>query len=371
MPVTWKSIKEKGKAVAQSVNLPPPVVISGRSLKFVKLLGEGGFALVYLTKDDSENKYALKKCMVQTSEQRTAVQSEIDLLKLLEHPNIIRLVGSDFHDHQVFILMEYAEGSVIGMMQQRHEENRHFSQSEVMRIFHDVTSAVAHMHVQNPPVAHRDLKVENLLVGSDRNYKLCDFGSCTRSAFEPVSSRDVAAAEEELDRTTTLCYRAPEMVDLHSRRRIDERVDIWALGCLLFYLCFFELPFEEQKLSILHGKYTIPRAHEYSKDVEELIRSCLTQDPTQRPDAWTLLKKVCDIRGVSAPSQPSGYTPQPVSIGGFSADPKAGHRKTVSMDATQRPAETTQHKKSGSGGGGGGTFLSSALASALEWTDGA
>lgn len=339
MPSTvWKSIKEKGKAVAQSVNLPSPVIVENRSLKFLKLLGEGGFAFLYLCKDDLENKYALKKCMIQTKEQQGIAQAEIDLLKLLLHPHIVKYVGSEIRENQVYILMEFAEKSVIGMMQERHEESRRFNEKEILRMYGDIVSAVAHMHSQNPPIAHRDLKVENILIGSDRNFKLCDFGSCIRSAYEPVTFRDISAVEDEIERNTTLAYRAPEMCDPHSKRRIDEKVDLWALGCVLFYLCFFELPFEEQKLSIINGKYTIPSSHEFSEDVVSMIRDCLLPDPLCRPDIWSLQKRICLLRGVTVPSPPSVIPRQPVSVGGYPESKGSavlgGHRRQGSSGST-------------------------------------
>lgn len=112
------------------------------------------------------------------------------LLQALKHPHIISVVGSEKRNMgphtEFYILMEYAEKSLLGMMQERHAENRRFSEkevrgrasgggglggsalqcspsprlpgSQVLRIFSDIVSAVAHCHSQNPPVAHRDLK---------------------------------------------------------------------------------------------------------------------------------------------------------------------------------------------------------------------
>ena len=69
--------------------------------------------------------------------------------------------------------------------------------------------------------------MENVLVGADQKYKLCDFGSATDQVVQITNAASVVAAEEEIQKNTTLQYRAPEMIDLYSRRPIDERVDIW------------------------------------------------------------------------------------------------------------------------------------------------
>lgn len=70
-----------------------------------------------------------------------------------------------------------AGGGIIDMMNTR-LQNR-LTESEILKVFSDVVEAVAHMHAQSPPLIHRDLKVENILMSSSSLYKLCDFGSTT------------------------------------------------------------------------------------------------------------------------------------------------------------------------------------------------
>ncbi|ORX63650.1 kinase-like protein, partial [Linderina pennispora] len=122
------------------------------------------------------------------------------------------------------------------------------------------------MHYQRPPVLHRDLKVENILVG-DSDYKLCDFGSATDQLVQP--DRRVVALEEEIQRYTTLEYRAPEMIDLYLQRGITEKADIWALGVLLYKLCYYCTPFDNASpLAILNAEYSIPERPSYSKQLK-------------------------------------------------------------------------------------------------------
>ena len=90
-------------------------------------------------------------------------------------------------------------------------------------------SAVKVLHTRDPPVAHRDLKLENVLVARDQVYKLCDFGS-TSLHRGPVKRDELGAMEADLQRFTTAAYRAPEQVDMFSGYDMDERVDIWVRG---------------------------------------------------------------------------------------------------------------------------------------------
>jgi serine/threonine protein kinase len=91
----------------------------------------------------------------------------------------------------------------------------------------------------SPPIAHRDIKIENVLL-SDSNFKLCDFGSCTTRTFSSsITLQEIRDMETEIAKLTTLQYRAPEMCDLYTKKGLNEKVDTWALGVLLYKLCFY------------------------------------------------------------------------------------------------------------------------------------
>jgi len=114
-----------------------------------------------------------------------------------------------------------------------------FTEKKICSIFKQVCLALQALHSQNPPIAHRDIKIENVLIGTDKKFKLCDFGSCTTKHATYESREEIAAEEENIQKTSTAMYRAPEMADLYRRQRISEKVDIWALGCFLYTLTFF------------------------------------------------------------------------------------------------------------------------------------
>lgn len=79
--------------------------------------------------------------------------------------------------------------------------------------------------------------------------------------------------EDEIAKQTTPMYRAPEMLDLYNNYRIDSQADIWALGCVLYVLCFSKHPFEDAaKLRIINGKYQIPSSDREFTDFHDLIR---------------------------------------------------------------------------------------------------
>jgi len=164
------------------------------------------------------------------------------------------------------------------MMNRRLRER--LTEAEILQIFVDVCEGVACMHNLRPPLLHRDLKVENILQSSATSFKLCDFGSATNVSKPPANTQEIRALEADLNRHTTLQYRAPEMIDVYQRRPVDEKSDVWALGVLLYKLCYYTTPFEEHgPLAIMNVQYRIPPYPVYSGQMNALIglSLCLTR----------------------------------------------------------------------------------------------
>lgn len=173
--------------------------------------------------------------------------------------------------HEVENLTGCLGGGIIDMMNRRLRER--LTEAEILQIFVDVCEGVAAMHNLRPSLLHRDLKVENILQASATSFKLCDFGSAMPVAAKPPSTtQEIRALEADLNKHTTLQYRAPEMVDVFLRRPVDEKSDVWALGVLLYKLCYYTTPFEEHGvLAILNVQYKFPPYPVYSQQLNALI----------------------------------------------------------------------------------------------------
>ncbi|KAE8292400.1 AP2-associated protein kinase 1 [Larimichthys crocea] len=217
---------------------------------------------------------------------------------------------------EVLILMDFCRGGqVVNLMNQRLQTG--FTEAEVLQIFCDTCEAVARLHQCKSPIVHRDLKVENILLHDRGHYVLCDFGSATNH-FQNPQTEGVPVVEEEIKKYTTLSYRAPEMVNLYGGKIITTKADIWAMGCLLYKLCYFTLPFGESQVAICDGSFTIPDNSRYSQDMHCLIRYMLEPDPDKRPDiyqisyfAFKLARRECPVPNVHNSPIPAKL-PEPI-----------------------------------------------------------
>ncbi|NXA50048.1 GAK kinase, partial [Nothocercus julius] len=240
-------------------------------------------------------------------EKNKAIIQEVCFMKKLSgHPNIVQFCSaasigkeeSDTGQGEFLLLTELCKGKLVEFLK-KVESKGPISCDTVLKIFYQTCRAVQHMHKQKPPIMHRDLKVENLLISNQGTIKLCDFGSATTVAYYPDynwSAQKRALAEEEITRNTTPMYRAPEMIDLYSNFPIGEKQDIWALGCILYLLCFRQHPFEDgAKLRIVNGKYVIPQNDTRYSVFHDLIRCTLKVNPEERLSITELVNQLQEI----------------------------------------------------------------------------
>ncbi|XP_032372876.1 AP2-associated protein kinase 1 isoform X10 [Etheostoma spectabile] len=290
-----------------------------------EIVAEGGFAIVFLVRTHQGVRCALKRMYVNNEHDLQVCQLEIQIMRdLVGNKNIvgyldssITAVGAD-DVWEVLILMDFCRGGqVVNLMNQRLQTG--FTEAEVLQIFCDTCEAVARLHQCKNPIVHRDLKVENILLHDRGHYVLCDFGSATNH-FQNPETEGVAVVEEEIKKYTTLSYRAPEMINLYGGMIITTKADIWAMGCLLYKLCYFTLPFGESQVAICDGSFTIPDNSRYSQDMHCLIRYMLEPDPDKRPDiyqisyfAFKLARRECPVPNVHNSPIPAKL-PEPIRV---------------------------------------------------------
>lgn len=277
-------------------------------LRVRRVLAEGGFAFVYEAQDLSNGReYALKRLLSNEEEKNRAIIQEVCFMKKLSgHPNIVQFCSaasigkeeSDTGQAEFLLLTELCKGQLVEFLK-KVEVKGPLSCDAVLKIFYQTCRAVLHMHKQKPPIIHRDLKIENLLLSNQGTVKLCDFGSATTVSHYPDyswSAQKRALVEEEITRNTTPMYRTPEIMDLYSNFPICEKQDIWALGCILYLLCFGQHPFEDgARLRIVNGKYSIPADDTRYTMFHSLIRAMLQINPEERLSITELVNQLQDM----------------------------------------------------------------------------
>ena len=251
----------------------------------------------------------LKITSIFSRQQRDIAEKEAKLLSRLSHPSIIKMYdtcyravqhqptgkrgkkGSDDDSAgkkerpQHLILMEFCEGGhALQVMNKMLKDGTKFDLSTLIIAFGQICNAVSYLHAQRPPIVHRDLKPANFLIKGGA-YKLCDFGSAVFGHIDVKTPEARNEAEEVIEKTTTQMFRAPEMVDLFSVKKLTQATDVWALGCCLYSMAFLQNCFEEgSNLAILSNNYKIPDDNPYGEGLVELIDRMLTVDVKARCD---------------------------------------------------------------------------------------
>lgn len=245
-----------------------------------RVLGKGSFGEVILCKDKiTGQEYAVKvisKRQVKQKTDKELLLKEVELLKKLDHPNIMKLYEF-FEDKGYFYLVTevYTGGELFDEIINR----KRFSEADAARIVRQVLSGINYMHRNK--IVHRDLKPENLLLENkkkDANIRIIDFGLSTH--FEPQKKMK--------DKIGTAYYIAPEV--LHGT--YDEKCDVWSTGVILYILLSGCPPFNganefEILKKVEKGKFTfdLPQWRKVSEPAKDLIRKMLAYVPSMRISA--------------------------------------------------------------------------------------
>lgn len=243
-----------------------------KSYNIKKDLGEGTFGKVVLAvHNDSKEKVAIKmleKSKIVDDGDRERVSREIQILKILRHPNIVQLYEIIEDSTHLYLVMEYASGGELFdyiVAQQRVRE------TESSRFFQQIIDGIEYIHKLK--IVHRDLKPENLLLDEYNNIKLVDFG--LSNLYKEGQLLKTACGSP--------CYAAPEMIAGKEYKGL--KVDIWSAGVILFALICGHLPFDDGDTQILYkrimkGDYMIPSF--VSHLATDLIKRILNTDPEKR-----------------------------------------------------------------------------------------
>lgn len=191
-------------------------------------------------------------------------KTEVSILKILNHPNIINAYEYYMHNGIVFLAMEYINQSYLKSTEYE------FNAEAIRRILKQLLDGVGYLHSLQNPVIHRDIKPANILIDSKGNLKLIDFGIAKIKGIHKIT------------RGGTKGYRPKESYTLNQ----DTSVDIYSIGILTYYLFFGEKPeINEETFEVYFDPHLSTRYH----SIMDFIDLCTQEDPVVRPTAQDLM----------------------------------------------------------------------------------
>lgn len=243
----------------------------GGQYHFIRQIGQGTTGKVKLAFDKVNNRHVavkiVKKSLFQNRPNlEVKIQREIALMRLVDHPHLLKLIDILESPRHLYIVTDYAvKGELFDYLVQ----HRFLPEDVAMNFFRQIIYGLEYLHSLG--ICHRDLKPENILLDENLNIKIADFG------FARVVKSNIAS---------TSCgsphYAAPEVI---KGEPYDGRAaDVWSCGVILYALLAGFLPFDDPNIRVLLGKvkrglYTMPQ---FPTRVKDLIRGMLTIDPTKR-----------------------------------------------------------------------------------------
>ncbi|XP_015205834.1 MAP/microtubule affinity-regulating kinase 3a isoform X18 [Lepisosteus oculatus] len=262
-------------SIASCADEPPHI----GNYRLLKTIGKGNFAKVKLARHILTGREVAIKIIDKTQLNPTSLQKlfrEVRIMKILNHPNIVKLFEVIETEKTLYLVMEYASGGEVFDYLVAHGRMK---EKEARAKFRQIVSAVQYCHQKH--IVHRDLKAENLLLDADMNIKIADFGFSNEFTLG-----------NKLD---TFCgsppYAAPEL--FQGKKYDGPEVDVWSLGVILYTLVSGSLPFDGQNLKelrerVLRGKYRIP--FYMSTDCENLLKRFLVLNPSKRGTLEQIMK---------------------------------------------------------------------------------
>jgi hypothetical protein len=283
--------EEKQSSLQDLISKEDPNII----YKDAKKIGEGAAGEVFLAKDSKTGKQVAIKKMPLNQQNMKLLITEIGIMKTSVHPNIVKYIDSYLVNDIIWVVMEFMGSGCLTEVLEQFENGVTMDESQIANICLNTLKGLSYIHSLHR--IHRDIKSDNILLGSDGSVKLADFGYAAQLTQQKQKRNTIVG---------TPYWMAPELI---RGQNYDQKVDIWSLGIMCMEMAEGEPPYMEfpplRALFLITTK-GIPDLKEpgkWTNEFRDFISKCLEKEAEQRPDANEMLqhpflKKACSPQGI-------------------------------------------------------------------------
>jgi serine/threonine protein kinase len=268
--------------------------------EILEQLPVGGQAIVYKAIQKAAKRIVALKVLLQGPQAslpaRYRFEREVDLAASLQHPNIVTIYDSGIDKGQYYFAMQYIEGKTLD----EYIRSEELSIRRIMELFNKVCSAVAYAHQRG--VMHRDLKPGNILVDTDGEPHILDFGLAKLADDSGQANPDMAMTSIPGKVIGTLAFMSPEQAAAQPDR-IDVRTDVYSIGVILYRILTGNFPYEVSGtlLAVLRNIQEAEPARpskivqRFNSEIEAILLKALAKEPDRRYQSAAHLQQ--DING--------------------------------------------------------------------------
>lgn len=268
-------------------------------LTILETLGEGSFGKVYKALHHEENRIVAVK-VIPLDDDMAQIAQEIEMLKGCDCAHIVHYYGSFARAEQLWILMEFCEGS--SLLDVMEANGRCLTEPQLSSVIADAVSGLLYLHERRK--IHRDVKAGNLLLGADGEVKLADFGVAAQLGAGASRRRTVVGTPFWMAPEVITCQRGPQSAG--DAAGYDEKADVWSLGITAIELAEGQPPHcGVNPLTAIFLIPTLPPPKlktpaDWSAHLNSFLLRCLVKDPRERTSAAELTSDPLVLNGRGA-----------------------------------------------------------------------